>query len=90
MQQTLKSRQLLSNVTAKRRGFTLVEVLCCLAIVTLLATMLFPVIAQARERTQQAAVPSAARALTRAIALYAEDYESATQVATGCGGESHS
>jgi prepilin-type N-terminal cleavage/methylation domain-containing protein len=40
-----------------RRGFTLIELLVVIAIIAILAAILFPVFARAREKARQAALP---------------------------------
>ena len=57
----------------KRRGFTLVELLVVVAIVALLAAILFPVFASARGKARQAACLSNLRQIGIAMALYAQD-----------------
>ncbi|MBC7806052.1 MAG: prepilin-type N-terminal cleavage/methylation domain-containing protein [Akkermansiaceae bacterium] len=56
-----------------RRGFTLIELLVVIAIIALLAAILFPVFAQAREKGRQAACQSNLRQIGLAIRMYAQD-----------------
>lgn len=58
-----------------RRGFTLIEVLIVVAIISLLAAVLLPVFAQARERARQTSCVSNARQLSLGILMYAQDYD---------------
>ncbi|MBC8136660.1 MAG: DUF1559 domain-containing protein [Fibrella sp.] len=55
------------------RGFTLIELLVVIAIIALLAAILFPVFAQAREKGRQAACQSNLRQVGVAIRMYAQD-----------------
>ncbi|MCC7493530.1 MAG: prepilin-type N-terminal cleavage/methylation domain-containing protein [Fimbriimonadaceae bacterium] len=59
----------------RQRGFTLVELLVVIAILALLAAILFPVFAKARERARVAACASNLKQLGSALQLYADDYE---------------
>lgn len=58
-----------------RRAFTLIELLVVIAIVAILAAILFPVFAQARERARQASCASNTRQIGMAILMYAESYD---------------
>jgi prepilin-type N-terminal cleavage/methylation domain-containing protein/prepilin-type processing-associated H-X9-DG protein len=58
-----------------QRGFTLMELLVVIAIIAILAAILFPVFAQARERARQAGCLSNFRQLATALQLYSQDYE---------------
>jgi len=57
----------------QQRGFTLVELLVVIAIIAVLAAILFPVFAQAREKAQQATCLSNQRQLAAAILIFAND-----------------
>jgi prepilin-type N-terminal cleavage/methylation domain-containing protein/prepilin-type processing-associated H-X9-DG protein len=59
----------------KRRGFTLIELLVVIAIIAILAAILFPVFAQAREKARTIACLSNLKQLALAIPMYAEDYD---------------
>jgi prepilin-type N-terminal cleavage/methylation domain-containing protein/prepilin-type processing-associated H-X9-DG protein len=59
----------------RQRGFTLIELLVVIAIVALLAAILFPVFAQAREKARQADCISNLRQIGLAAIMYAQDYD---------------
>jgi len=57
------------------RGFTLIELLVVIAIIAILAALLFPVFAAAREKARQATCLSNIKQLALAILMYADDYD---------------
>jgi prepilin-type N-terminal cleavage/methylation domain-containing protein/prepilin-type processing-associated H-X9-DG protein len=59
----------------KRNGFTLIELLVVIAIIAILAAILFPVFAQAREKARQAACVSNEKQIGLAILMYNQDYD---------------
>ena len=59
----------------ERRGFTLIELLVVIAIVAILAALLFPVFARAREAARKAVCASNLRQIGLAFALYGGDYD---------------
>ncbi|MEI6503286.1 MAG: DUF1559 domain-containing protein [Armatimonadota bacterium] len=58
-----------------RKGFTLIELLVVIAIIAILAAILFPVFAKAREKARQASCLSNTKQLGLAIMQYAQDYD---------------
>src|SRR5436309_6778752 len=58
-----------------RPGFTLIELLVVIAIIAILAAILFPVFAQARERARMTACISNMRQIGTALMLYTQDYD---------------
>lgn len=58
-----------------KRGFTLIELLVVIAIVAILAAILFPVFAQARDKARQAMCQSNFKQMGTAFAMYASDYD---------------
>ncbi len=63
------------KVTHSRRGFTLIELLVVIAIIAILAAILFPVFAQAREKARQVSCLSNNRQYANAIQMYLQDYD---------------
>ena len=59
----------------KRRGFTLIELLVVIAIIAILAAILFPVFAQAREKARQTACINNMKQLGLAMSMYRQDYD---------------
>ncbi len=60
-----------------RSGFTLIELLVVIAIIAILAAILFPVFAQAREKARQTSCLSNNKQYATATLMYAQDYDEA-------------
>jgi len=58
-----------------RRGFTLIELLVVIAIIAILAAILFPVFAQAREQARSTACVSNGRQIGLQVRMYVQDYD---------------
>lgn len=59
----------------QRKGFTLIELLVVIAIIAILAAILFPVFAQAREKARQTSCLSNMKQLGTGIQMYVQDYD---------------
>ena len=59
----------------KHRGFTLIELLVVIAIIAILAAILFPVFAQAREKARTASCSSNHKQIALAWTMYLQDYD---------------
>ena len=64
-------------VSVRRRhgGFTLIELLVVIAIIAILAAILFPVFAQAREKARSSSCLSNQKQIALAFSMYAQDYD---------------
>ena len=60
---------------SRRRGFTLIELLVVIAIIAILAAILFPVFARAREKARQSSCQSNLKQVGLAALMYAQDYD---------------
>ena len=68
-----------------RTGFTLIELLVVIAIIAILAAILFPVFARAREKARQTSCLGNIKQIGLAWLSYAQDYDEGT-VPYACGG----
>ena len=59
----------------RERGFTLIELLVVIGIIAVLAAMLFPVFAKAREKAYQTSCLNNQRQIALAIHMYAQDHD---------------
>jgi len=59
----------------KNKGFTLIELLVVIAIIAILAAILFPVFAQAREKARQTTCLSNMKQIGLGIMMYTDDYD---------------
>ncbi len=64
-----------------RRGFTLIELLVVIAIIAILAAILFPVFAQAREKARSSACLSNAKQIGLGLTMYQQDYDGTAPMA---------
>ncbi|MFO7948278.1 MAG: prepilin-type N-terminal cleavage/methylation domain-containing protein [Armatimonadota bacterium] len=59
----------------RRVGFTLIELLVVIAIIAILAAILFPVFARAREKARQSSCLSNVKQIALGALMYAQDYD---------------
>lgn len=59
----------------QRRGFTLIELLVVIAIIAILAAILFPVFARARENARRTSCLSNLKQMGLAVMMYVQDYD---------------
>src|SRR3990172_12734890 len=59
----------------RRQGFTLIELLVVIAIIAILAAILFPVFARARENARKSSCQSNHKQIGVAVMMYSQDYD---------------
>jgi prepilin-type N-terminal cleavage/methylation domain-containing protein/prepilin-type processing-associated H-X9-DG protein len=63
------------SVRRRQGGFTLIELLVVIAIIAILAAILFPVFAQAREKARSSSCLSNEKQSALAFSMYSQDYD---------------
>jgi len=77
------THQAAKSLVAAYGGFTLIELLVVIAIIAILAAILFPVFARAREKARQASCLSNVKQMSLAVEMYTQDYDETLPFAIG-------
>ena len=70
------------RINSKPKGFTLIELLVVIAIIAILAAILFPVFARARESARSVSCKSNLKQIGLAWMMYTQDYDEQTMMNT--------
>jgi len=65
----------INNMKTTKKGFTLIELLVVIAIIAILASILFPVFARAREKARQTTCISNVKQMVSLMNMYAQDHD---------------
>ena len=71
-----------ASTNNKKQGFTLIELLVVIAIISILAAILFPAFARAREQARKASCQSNLKQIGLAVIMYTQDYDEAYPVSS--------
>jgi prepilin-type N-terminal cleavage/methylation domain-containing protein len=75
----------MNSARPRMRGFTLIELLVVIAIIAILAAILFPVFAKAREKANQSTCTNNQKQIATALLMYAQDHDEAFIPKVGSG-----
>src|ERR1044071_7410166 len=76
------TRRTAMGSSSTKSAFTLIELLIVIAIIALLAAILFPVFARARENARRASCQSNLKQLALGITQYTQDYDESFPIST--------
>src|SRR5580693_4847283 len=76
--------EVIASNQARQRAFTLIELLVVIAIISILAAILFPVFAQAREKARAIACLSNMKQIGTALQMYVQDNDERIFFRAGC------